>query len=157
MSPYHYFTGLFRRFRSFVLKREVEIIGQCRLCGSCCHDILLHDGDRFIKREKQFKKLCKSNSTFTRFRIIKPDDEGHLTFSCSFKDNNNNCTSYEDRLPLCKEYPSKGFYYHGGWLRADCGFSYKHVSFHDIYMRRTRSKIPEFSEVLRNEQEQTDK
>ncbi len=157
MSPHHYFTGLFRRFRTFVLKREVEIIGQCRLCGNCCHDILLHDGGRFIKREKQFKKLCKGNSAFTRFRIIKPDDEGLLTFSCSFQDKNNICTSYEDRLSLCKEYPSKGFYYRGGGLGTDCGFSYKAVTFRDIYMRRRRSRIPEFSEVLRQEQEQTDK
>jgi hypothetical protein len=65
--------------------------------------------------------------------------------------NDNLCTCYESRLPLCRNYPNKSLYYQGGWLRPDCGFSFKATTFRDIYMRRRRGSIPPFSEVLHRE------
>ena len=157
MDASRFFTGLFRRFRTCVLGREVEVIGQCKLCGRCCEDILIEDQGRFFRREKKFHKLCQKEPEYERFQIVSRDDFGHLTFNCSKLGDDKFCTDYEGRLSLCKDYPNKSIYYQGGGLRADCGFSFKAVTFRDIYMRRRRSKVPEFSEVLRQEQKQTDK
>lgn len=146
--------GWFRRFRSFVLRSEVEIVGQCALCGSCCHDILIQDRRRWLKKRRKFEKLCKREPAHERFVITGRDDLGHLLFRCSMQGEDNFCTDYDSRLPLCRSYPSKSLYYQGGWLRPDCGYSFKAVKFRDIWMRRKRSKIPRFSEVLRQETEQ---
>ena len=35
MFSLKFYTGLFRRFRSLVLRRKVEITGQCKGCGRC--------------------------------------------------------------------------------------------------------------------------
>lgn len=157
MTASRFFTGLFRRFRSFVLRREVEIIGQCQLCGSCCQDILLRDRGRWLRTKRQFKQLCDVEPGHSRFKITGRDDYGHLTFSCNLLGEDNICTSYESRLPLCKSYPSTTLYYQGGWIGTHCGFSFKATTFRDIYMRRRRGRIPKFSEVLHQELEQDKK
>lgn len=153
-SSLRYFTGLFRRFRSFVLRRDVEIVGQCRMCGSCCQDILLRDKGRWLRKEKQFRQLCESAPKHSRFAITGRSDDGFLTFTCSLQGNDNFCTCYEDRLPLCRSYPTKSLYYQGGWIRSDCGYSFKATTFRDVWMRRRRGRIPAFSEVLRREMNQ---
>jgi len=132
-------TGWFRRFRSFVLRREVEIVGQCALCGECCHDILIRDGRHWLKNRRKFDKLCKREPEHARFVVTGRDDWGHLVFACTLQGGDGLCTSYDSRLPLCRKYPSKSLYYQGGWLRPDCGFSFKAVTFRDIWMRRRRS------------------
>ena len=155
MTPLRRFRGWFRRFRAFVLRDEVEIVGQCAMCGSCCHDILLHDGRRWMTSLRQFKKLCKAEPEYTRFNIVDKDDNGRLAFTCTLQGEDNFCTSYDSRLPLCRNYPSKSLYYHGGWLRPDCGFSFKAKTFRDVWMRRKRSAMPKFSTVLHREIERT--
>lgn len=155
MTSVRRFTGWFRRFRSFVLRREVEIVGQCALCGSCCHDILILDGRRWMKKRKHFEKLCKDEPGYSRFAVTGRDDLGHLTFSCTLQGEDGFCTSYDSRLALCRSYPSKSLYYQGGWLRPDCGYSFKAVTFRDVWMRRRRSRIPKFSEILSQETKRT--
>jgi len=149
-----YFTGLFRRFRSFVLRREVEVVGQCRLCGNCCRDILLRDKGQWIRKKKQFDHLVERLPEHARFTLTGRDDSGFLSFVCTCLGRDNFCTSYEGRPSLCRNYPSKSLYYQGGWLRADCGFSFKAVTFRDVIMRRRRVKVPAFSTVLEREIEQ---
>lgn len=148
--------GLFRRFRAMVLRREVQIVGQCRMCGSCCNGILLRDGG-WIKNKKGFKKLCKSDPGHERFTVTGKDDYGHLVFACTLQGSDGLCTCYEDRLPLCRNYPTKSLYYQGGWIGPDCGFRFKSVSFRDILLRRKPVRTPEFSEVLKQEIKQVHK
>ncbi len=157
MFSLKFYTGLFRRFRSLVLRRKVEITGQCKGCGRCCENILLKDGGRWLTSKRKFRKLCEREPEHARFDIVGKDDTGPLVFSCSKLGDDNFCTCYESRLPLCKNYPSKSLYYQGDWLRADCGFSFKVTTFRDIYMRRKRSEIPPFSEVLHQKIEQEKK
>lgn len=152
-----YLTGLFRRIRTMLLRHEVEVIGQCRGCGKCCQGILLKDQGRFLSKKRQFDKLCESEPQFSRFEIIERSLDGHLVFNCSAQGEDNFCTCYASRLPLCRSYPDKAIYYHGGWLRSDCGFSFKATSFRDVYMRRKRGKIPSFDRVLRQEIQQEKK
>jgi Fe-S-cluster containining protein len=145
------FTGLLRRVRAWVLRSEVRVVGQCQLCGVCCQDILLRDRGRWLKSEGAFRKLCDREPGHERFEITGRDDWGHLVFRCTLQGEDNLCSAYEDRLPLCRNYPSKSLYYQGGWLRQDCGFSFKATTFRDMIMRYRRRNIPEFTEVLRQE------
>lgn len=147
--------GLFRQFRSFVLGREVEIVGQCRLCGNCCHDILLRDGG-WVKNKRQFKRLCERESKYFRFEILGKDDRGCLTFRCTLQQENGLCSCYDDRLPLCKSYPSKSLYYQGGWIGPKCGFRFKTVTFRDVLLRRKKVRQPSFSKVLEQEMKHSD-
>lgn len=145
-----FFTGLFRRFRTLVLGREVEIVGQCRFCGECCHGILLQDG-RWLKKKRHFDRLCEREPEHTRFIPTGRDDYGHMVFDCSMLGTDNFCTAYDDRLPLCRNYPTKSIYYQGGWIRPECGYRFKSVTFRDVFTGRRRATMPKFSEVLRKE------
>lgn len=144
-------SGLFRRFRSFVLGREVMLKGKCQMCGNCCHDILLKDEGHWLRKEKEFKALCESDSRYERFIITGRDTYNHLTFRCALQRDDGLCTSYEDRLPLCRNYPAKSLYYQGGWIGSDCGFRFKSATFRDVLLRRKPLRMPQFSEVLQHE------
>ncbi len=150
-----YWTGLFRRFRSFVLRRDVEVIGQCKLCGGCCRDILLQHKGRWLKKERHFDQLCSEQPFHTCFKITERDEMGYLIFTCSLLAEDNLCASHEARPSLCRNYPSKSLYYQGGMIRADCGYFFKTVTFRDMYLRRRQGRIPRFSDVLQQERERT--
>ena len=153
MTMQRVLTGWFRRIRALLLRREVEVIGQCALCGECCHDILIRDRGHWLKSRRRFEKLCKREPEHERFVITGRDDWGHLVFACTLRGEDGLCTSYDSRLALCRNYPNKSLYYQGGWLRPDCGYSFKATTFRDIWMRRRRGRIPSFSEVMRRETE----
>ncbi|CCH49690.1 YkgJ family cysteine cluster protein [Pseudodesulfovibrio piezophilus] len=150
------YRGLFRRFRSFVLGRDVEIVGHCLFCGKCCHDILLKDG-HWLKKMRDFEKLCAREPEHKRFIPTGRGDLGHLVFRCSMQGDDGLCVCYENRLPLCRNYPSESIYYKGGWIRPDCGFRFKSTTFRDILMRRRQLRMPKFSDVLKQEIKQADK
>nr|WP_321259621.1 YkgJ family cysteine cluster protein [uncultured Pseudodesulfovibrio sp.] len=154
MAIAKYLIGFFRRFRTFILRREVEVVGQCQMCGRCCRGILLRDAGRFLKTEKQFRALCQSDPLHECFRIVRKDEFGILVFDCSRLGDDNICTDYESRPPLCSNYPTKSLYYHGGQLRDDCGYSFKEVTFRDIFMRRKSWGESRFADVLHEQIEQ---
>lgn len=143
--------GLMRRLRSLILRSEVRVVGQCHVCGKCCQGILLRDRGRWLRTERAFRRLCRDEPGHERFEITERDDAGRLVFRCASLGEDNFCTCYADRLPLCKSYPSKSLYYQGITLREDCGFSFKATTFRDIIRQRSRRSIPEFTEVLRRE------
>ena len=153
MTSLRRLRGWFRRFRSFVLRSEVEIVGQCALCGGCCRDILIRDGRRWLTSRRRFEKLCRKEPEYARFTVTGEDDKGRLSFTCTLQGEDNFCTCYDSRLPLCRNYPSKSLYYQGGWLRTDCGFSFKAKTFRDAWTHRRRAAMPKFSTVLRQETE----
>lgn len=155
MNSLRFFTGLFRSFRTFVLGREVEIVGQCRMCGGCCNDILIKDRNRWLQRPRKFKQLCEREPAHERFEITGKDDFGNLVFRCSEQGEDGLCTCYEDRLPLCRSYPSKSIYYQGGWIGPECGFRFKSVKFRDVFTRKKPLRMPSFSKVLQQEIKQT--
>jgi Fe-S-cluster containining protein len=144
-------VGIMRRLRALILRSEVRVVGQCNVCGACCRDILLRHRGRWLRTERAFRRLCRSEPGHERFEITGRDETGCLVFRCTLQGPDNFCTCYENRLPLCKGYPSRSLYYQGGWLRPDCGYSFKALTFRDIVMRRRRRAVPEFSEVLRRE------
>lgn len=144
--------GFFRYVRARILKRDVEVVGMCRLCGNCCRGVLLKDRERWIKTEKQFEQLCEDSPGHTRFKIIDKNEEGYLGFACTMLGEDNLCSCHEERLDLCRDYPSKALYYQGGWTGDDCGFSFKPVTFRDILFRRKPLRANAFENALRKEQ-----
>jgi len=115
---------------------------------------LLKDAGRYLKTEKQFRTLCQSDPAHECFRVIERDEFGFLIFNCSKLGDDNICTDYESRPALCSNYPTKSLYYHGGWLRDDCGYSFKAVTFRDVFMRRKAWGRPRFANVLQGQIEQ---
>ncbi|NDV18056.1 YkgJ family cysteine cluster protein [Pseudodesulfovibrio sp. JC047] len=154
MSEFHRLKGAFRRFRAIVLGRDVEIVGHCRMCGRCCRKILLKSDDHWLKKETEFTELCQADPLLVRFRIMGRNPSGFLLFECARLGKDNICTEYESRPALCSNYPTKSLYYHGGWLRDDCGFSFQAVTFRDVFMRRKSWRKPKFADVLRGQIEQ---
>jgi len=127
------------------------------MCGGCCRDIIIKNGDKWLKRPKDFDTLCENEPKHDRFEITGKDDFGHLVFRCTMRGEDGLCSCYEDRLSLCRSYPAKTIYYQGGWIGADCGFRYKSVKFRDVFFRKKSLRIPSFSKVLEQEIKQVDK
>lgn len=151
-------TGLFRRFRSFVLRREVEVVGRCNRCGGCCRSIHLSDEGRWLRRVAQYEKLVADAPEHARFRPVGRGDQGFLLFDCALLGDDNLCTAHETRPALCRNYPPKSLYYGGGRLPNDCGYSFRAVTFRDVLLRRKPFKPADFSAVLRREiQQEKDK
>lgn len=148
-------TGLFRKLRKLLLRRDVEVVGQCQLCGGCCRDIHLFHKGRWLKRVRNFKRLCEEQPDFRRFRITGRSDSGRLVFSCTLQEGDL-CSDHENRMELCRNYPSKAIYYQGGWLRGDCGYSYRVYRFRDAF-KMFRKKYEPFDKILQQETEKLDK
>ncbi|EGB14995.1 protein of unknown function UPF0153 [Pseudodesulfovibrio mercurii] len=147
-------TGLFRRFRSRVLRREVEVVGRCTLCGRCCRSVLLRDRGRWLRSLSQFERLVAEAPEHARFRPKKRNADGYLLFDCALLGEDNLCTDHDTRPALCGNYPSKSLYYHGGRLPQGCGYAFRAVTFRDVLFGRRPFKPADFSAMLRREIEQ---
>jgi hypothetical protein len=154
MSGLDYLTGLFRRFRSRVLRREVEVAGRCNCCGACCRGIHLRDRGRWLRRTAQFERLVAEAPEHARFRLCGRSAEGFLLFRCSCLGDDDLCTTHDTRPALCRNYPSKSLYYQGGHLPGDCGYSFRAATFRDVLLGRKPIKPADFSAVLRREIQQ---
>jgi len=147
MTSLRLFTGLFRRFRSLVLRSPVRLVGQCAMCGACCADILLMYKGRWLRREKEYRAMIKELPAYSRFERVGRGSGGFLTFTCRHLDEDKFCTTYEERPSLCRNYPSKSLYYQGGWLRPDCGYSFRAETFRQA-IRRLLTGKGDFSRAL---------
>ncbi|WFS62236.1 YkgJ family cysteine cluster protein [Pseudodesulfovibrio thermohalotolerans] len=147
-------TGLFRRFRSFVLRREVEVVGHCLCCGRCCRSIRLSEEGRWLRHVSEFERLVIEAPGLGRFVPLKRDEQGFLTFDCTMLGEDNLCIRHGSRLSLCRNYPSKSLYYQGGRTLKGCGYSYRAVTFRDVLLGRKPLKPSDFSAALRREIEQ---
>ena len=155
MSSLRLFTGLFRRFRSRVLNSPVQRVGQCRLCGRCCRDILLKYEGKWLRRDKDYRAMLEALPAYARFEHTGYDDQGFMTFTCKSLGRDNLCAAYGKRPSLCRSYPSDSLYYQGGSLRADCGYSFRAETFRDAITRRLARKN-DFPQVLNKELHKVD-
>ncbi|XXJ21293.1 YkgJ family cysteine cluster protein [Desulfovibrio caledoniensis] len=154
MSLRDFLTGLFRRTRSRVLRREVEVVGRCQCCGGCCRSIHLSDRGRWLRRMAQYERLVAEAPEYVRFRPAGRGDQGFLLFDCALLGEDNLCTAHDTRPALCRNYPSKSLYYRGGTLPGDCGYSFRAATFRDALFGRKPRKPADFSAVLRREIQQ---
>jgi hypothetical protein len=146
--------GLFRRFRSLVLRREVRVVGRCNGCGRCCRSLLLCHEGRWLRSRRQFERLSARTTDFFRFSLVGRSADGFLLFDCTWLRDDNLCSCHEARPALCRNYPSKSLYYQGGQTLDDCGFSFEAVTFRDVLFGRKPFKPADFSAVLRREIQQ---
>ncbi|BDQ33936.1 YkgJ family cysteine cluster protein [Pseudodesulfovibrio portus] len=147
MTSLQLFTGLFRRFRAKVLGSPVRVVGQCRMCGSCCADILILYKGKWLRRKRDCEAMVRELPGYSRFECVGRNPDGFLTFTCRSLGEDKFCTSYEERPSLCRNYPSKSLYYQGGWLRPDCGYSFRAETFRQA-IRRLLTGRDDFSKVL---------
>jgi hypothetical protein len=122
-----------------IKKKEVYVDGQCHQCGHCCRSLCLITSDRkIIKTEKQFIDYCKSNKDFERFEIIDKRDDC-LIFKCKLlKDNK--CSDYENRLPLCKTYPSRELFFSGFNTNPSCGYTIRTGKSFEHFLKKHKVK-----------------
>jgi hypothetical protein len=154
MSGLDFLTGLFRRFRSRVLRRPVELVGGCRCCGGCCRSIHLSDEGRWLRRTSQFERLVAAAPEHARFTPVGRGHQGFLLFDCAKLNSDNLCADHDTRPALCRNYPSKSLYYRGGRLLDDCGYAFRAVTFRDVLFGRKPLKPADFSDALRREIQQ---
>ncbi len=104
---------------------EVYFEGQCLQCGNCCrHIYLFENSGKIIKSRRQFNKLLKKHPDHDRFEIVAKDNGG-LVFKCNWLTEEDTCKDHENRLQLCRNYPSKVMYYTNFTTGEYCGYRLK--------------------------------
>jgi len=121
--------SLIKNFKSFFtfiklkIKGEEPIrAGQCYQCGKCCQAFRVKSENKWIKSKKQFETLVKKKPEYSRLFITDTID-GYLDFSCSWLSPEGKCKDHENRLGICREYPTTGRFYTGKKLPDYCGYS----------------------------------
>jgi Fe-S-cluster containining protein len=127
---------LLSKFRNFTAKgclrylhlrftgKAVRVQGECNLCGRCCRKISLEANGRWIRSEREFKRLVKINPEFERFKAVERDSLGFILFSCSWYLPEGICKDHENRLDICKKFPDKSLYFSGANIPSGCGYRF---------------------------------
>lgn len=115
--------GFARHLRCLLLRRRVEIQGQCLRCGRCCQGMALYHNGGPIMSELHFEELCRSEPAYARFRIDSRTPTGLLRFSCAWIADGS-CSGYGDRLDFCRRYPNPNIYFAGHDLLPGCGYAF---------------------------------
>lgn len=84
-------------------KIKYRVEGKCNKCGNCCREIRA-DG---LKNEKELKFMQFIFPHYKRFFIIKKDDNNNIVLSCKYLNNNGECSVYDKRPKLCRDYPKE--------------------------------------------------
>lgn len=69
----------------------------------------------------------KKYPEYKRFDIIGRDSQGYLLFRCTWCMADGSCSDYQQRLPLCRNYPESSLLFAGGRLLPGCGYSFAEV------------------------------
>ncbi|WP_147819890.1 YkgJ family cysteine cluster protein [Salidesulfovibrio onnuriiensis] len=149
MSVVFRWDGLFRWLRAKLLRSEVVVTGHCRMCGECCRDIMILDGGTWVSSERAFRKLVDRKPEYARFFVTCTDDRGPLCFTCRYLSDEGICLDHDNRPEICRRYPSPRIYYRGCDLRADCGYSFRALTFRRAWWQFRGKTSPPFGEVLK--------
>lgn len=115
-------AGWLRHLRLRLQGRELLLSGKCRRCGSCCARIQIQQGRRWLRSKRAFRKLVKNYPEYGRFNIVGRDSHGLLLFACSWLQPDNTCLNHEQRLGICRSFPTKGIFFCGAQLPHGCGY-----------------------------------
>lgn len=122
------------------------------MCGKCCRKIIIMDDDgKWLKREKDFRRLCRDHSDYQRFVIHGESEEGLLMFDCTLQNVDNSCSQHDSRMNLCRRFPTEVVYYRGGDLLPECGYRFVEWRFRDAFRRLMGIAPLDFDTVLENE------
>ena len=119
-----------KRFLTFILLKikgqEPVRTGQCNQCGQCCQSFRVKSDGKWIKTRSQFQRLIQQKPDYSLL-ICKGEIDGDLYFTCSWLTTDGICKDHQNRLQICKEYPSTTRFYTGNKMPDYCGFSIEAV------------------------------
>lgn len=119
-------TGFFKRiwinFRLWLNPGNVVIRGSCKMCGTCCKNLILVDKKKIIKTEEEFRLLKEKYPQYEIFRIKSTNSDGDLVFECTKLNDDNTCSIHNERPGVCSAYPVPAMFKHHGKLFKDCGY-----------------------------------
>jgi len=136
---YRKYYQLFKELRSFSLigalkyfflklrGKTILVTGSCRGCGTCCRSICLEGSTGWLRSSKAFEKVIEKFPEYKRFEIIGKDPQGFLLFNCTWCTPQGTCMDYENRLPLCCNFPETTLVFAGGRLPENCGYGFAEV------------------------------
>lgn len=133
--------SVIRAMKLRITGREYLISGKCLCCGKCCTNINLKYQGGWIRNKSQFHQLLKENPHYDRFRLVHQKGK-YLQFDCTWYSDDSGCKDYQNRLDICRKYPSKSLLMHGGCLLDDCGYSITEGIPFKKYLEKQMKKNP---------------
>ncbi len=109
-----------------VEKVKYEVQGNCKKCGKCCKQIHSYG----MKNEKDLKIMQFFLPHYKRFYINGKDENGNITLSCIYLKDNGECSIYEKRPRLCRNYPARIINFNGEMIQ-ECGYKVVKKEFKD--------------------------
>lgn len=119
--------GIYKYFSLKLRGKSIIVTGSCRACGACCRSICLEGREGWLRSQKAFNEVIIRYPEYRRFEIIGKDHQGFLLFNCTWCTVLGNCADYENRLPLCDNFPESSLVFSGGQLPVNCGYRFTEV------------------------------
>lgn len=120
-------AGLCKYFSLKLRRKSILVRGSCLGCGTCCQNICLEGQDGWLRSESTFTNVVKKYPEYGRFEIVGKNAQGFLLFSCSWRTQEGTCRDYDNRLPLCANFPESSLVFAGGRLPVNCGYRFTEV------------------------------
>jgi uncharacterized protein len=133
-------AGICKYFSLKLRRKSILVRGSCRGCGSCCKNICLDGWSGWLRSERVFKNLVKKYPEYGRFEVIGTDSQGFILFSCTWCTPRGTCRDYDNRLPLCANFPESSLVFTGGRLPVNCGYRFTEVVPFATILRQELSK-----------------
>ncbi len=120
------FDGL-KFFLQKLFSSKFIVGGKCKMCGTCCRNIVFYIGKKIISDEKEFDNLRKFDKKYNNFEINGRGEEGELLFKCKALAEDGKCSVYKWRSVNCRLYPrvKQDFVYKGGVTLDGCGYYFE--------------------------------
>lgn len=134
-------SNLKKLFLSKILGRRYIRHGKCNACGKCCKGIYIRHSKHIIKDEKEFFELKTKHFFYNWLEIVEKNEQG-LVFECKkLSPETGKCTAYKRRARICRLYPQEELFMLGGYISAECGYSFKPIySFEEVLTQKLGKK-----------------
>lgn len=120
-------VGICKYFSLRLRRKSILVRGSCLGCGACCKNICLEGRDGWLRSESAFADVVKKYPEYGRFEAVGKNAQGFLFFSCSWCTPEGSCRDYDNRLPLCVNFPESSLVFAGGRLPVNCGYRFTEV------------------------------
>ena len=112
----------FTQYLLDMVKQDVySFQGGCRQSGNCCRGIMLYDAGKPISTPSDWNHYLSTHPEYFSFKPQK-NDEQITAYDCESLTCDNQCSRYQSRPQMCKNYPVSFFFQHG-YIHSDCGYS----------------------------------
>jgi len=120
-------VGIFKYLGLKIRGKAVIVAGSCRGCGTCCRSISLEGRDGWLRSTEDFQQIVEKYPEYARFQVIGKDQQGFILFNCTWCTPQGMCRDYDNRLPLCSNFPESSLVFAGGRLPVNCGYRFIEV------------------------------